>query len=75
MVQYKKFGAGMALVAGLIGMGASGAAWALPEMEVGSHLVGSNAITQAPSVAPDGATVAQDGDSVAADDGAQSASN
>jgi hypothetical protein len=44
MVQNKKLGAGLALVAALIGMGASGTAAALPEMDVG---------TLPPIVAPD----------------------
>lgn len=44
MVQNKKVGAGLALVAALVGMGASGTAAALPEMEVG---------TMPPIVAPD----------------------
>jgi hypothetical protein len=36
MVQNKKFGAALALIAGLAGMGVSGSALALPEMDVGS---------------------------------------
>jgi hypothetical protein len=36
MVQNKKLGAGLALVAALSGMGVSGTASALPEMEVGT---------------------------------------
>jgi len=44
MVQNKKIAAGLALIAGLVGMGASGAASALPEMDVGSV---------SPIVAPD----------------------
>ena len=36
MVQNKKVGAGLALIAGLLSLGASGAASALPEMDVGT---------------------------------------
>lgn len=36
MVQNKKLGAGLALVAALLGMGVSGTAAALPEMQVGT---------------------------------------
>ncbi|PQO98095.1 hypothetical protein C5614_12055 [Massilia phosphatilytica] len=36
MVQNKKIGAGLALIAGVIGMGMSSAAFALPEMDVGT---------------------------------------
>ena len=36
MVQNKRVSAGLALVAALVGIGASGAASALPEMEVGT---------------------------------------
>ncbi len=37
MVQNKKVGAGLALIAGLLGLGAPGSASALPEMQVGSR--------------------------------------
>ena len=36
MVQNKNIGAGLALIAGLLSLGASGAASALPEMDVGT---------------------------------------
>jgi hypothetical protein len=36
MVRNKKYGTGLALVAGLLSLGVNGAAWALPEVEVGT---------------------------------------
>lgn len=36
MIQNKKTGAGLALIAAVLGMSASGSALALPEMDVGS---------------------------------------
>jgi hypothetical protein len=76
MVQNKKVGVGLALIAGLIGMGASGAALALPEVIIGSHLVqdGSVAGAQALPTAPADTAIADDTD-VADDDDAQSTSN
>lgn len=72
MVQNKKPGAGLALIAGLLGMCASGAALALPEMEVGSR---PGIAAQAQSVEPTDAAVVEDTDTIAADEDAASASN
>jgi hypothetical protein len=72
MVQNKKIGAALALIAGLLGMCASRAALALPETEVGSR-PGIAAQTQ--SVEPADAAVAEDSDIMAADDDAASVSN
>jgi hypothetical protein len=76
MVQNKKVGVGLALIAALIGMGACGTALALPEMEVGSHLVQNGSVTgaQALPTAPADTAIADDTD-VADDDDAQSTSN
>jgi len=70
MVQNKKFGAGLALVAGLMGLAVSGTASALPEMEVGSRIASMAA--QTPVQADDSAPVADDAeaDAVATDDDA-----
>ena len=43
MVQNKKIGAGLALTGPLFGMGVSGTASALPEMQVGTMIVSSGA--------------------------------
>lgn len=65
MVMNKKIGAGMALVAGLIGMFMSGAAYALPEVDVGSRaLVGPAVIEPAQYVAPDAAAMDPESDAV-----------
>jgi hypothetical protein len=76
MVQNKKIGSGLALIAGLLGMGVSGTALALPEVFVGSRLVqdGPAADMQALPTAPTDTANADDTD-VAADDDAQSTSN
>jgi type 1 fimbria pilin len=69
MVQNKKIGAGLAVIAALVAMGASGSASALPEMEVGSHLVaGSNVDAQAQGVAPDEVTIDAEDGTVASDE-------
>ena len=72
MVQSKKCGAGLALVAGLLGMCASGAALALPEVDVGSRLT---ITTQTEPVESADAAVAEDSDTTADDEDAASASN
>jgi hypothetical protein len=74
MVQNKKLGAGLALVAALIGMGASGTASALPEVFIGSRLVQADSAvgTQAQSV--DQATT-EDSDSTASDDDTETTSD
>lgn len=72
MVQNKKFGAGLALIAGLLGMCASGAALALPEVDVGSRLT---ITTQTEPVESADAAVAEDSDTTADDEDAASASN
>jgi hypothetical protein len=72
MVHNKKLGAGLALIAGLLGMCASGAALALPETEVGSR---PGIAAQAQSVEPADAAVVEDTDTIAADEDAASASN
>jgi hypothetical protein len=73
MVQNKKFVAGTAVVAGLVGMGVSGAALALPEVFVGSRLVKDGAVAGA-QAAPVDTVTADDSDAVA-DDDSQSTSN
>ena len=77
MVQNKKVGAGLALVAALFGMGVSATASALPEMQVGSHLVqdGSTLDAQAQSIDPTQATADEEADQTTADVAADSASN
>jgi hypothetical protein len=72
MVQNNKVIAGVALIAGLLGMCASSAALALPETEVGSR---PGIAAQAQSVEPADAMVAEDTDTIAADEDAASASN
>ena len=70
MVQNKKLGAGLALVAGLMGLAVSGTASALPEPIVGSRI--ASAAVQPQVEADDSAQVTDDsaGDAVATDDGA-----
>ena len=77
MVQNKKVGAGLALLAALFGMGVSATASALPEMQVGSHLVqdGSTLDAQAQSIDPTQATADEEADQTTADVAADSASN
>jgi hypothetical protein len=72
MGQNKKVSAGLALIAGLLAMCASGAALALPETEVGSR---PGIAAQAQSVEPPDAAVVEDTDTMAADDDVTSASN
>ncbi|KGF78369.1 hypothetical protein IA69_30665 [Massilia sp. JS1662] len=72
MVQNKKVSAGLALIAGLLGTCASGAALALPEMEVGSR---PGIAAQAQSVEPADAAVAENTDTMPADEDAASASD
>jgi hypothetical protein len=50
MVQNKKVGAGLALVAGLLGMFVSSTASALPEMEVGSRIASAAPQTEVQAV-------------------------
>lgn len=71
MVQNKKVGAGLTLIAGLLGMCVSDAALARPEVFVGSRLVqnGSSASTQTTSDDSTEVIASDDSDSVAADDG------
>lgn len=72
MVQNKKVGAALALIAGLLGMCASDAALALPEMQVGSRLT---ITTQTEPVESADVAVAEDSDTTADDEDAASASN
>jgi len=72
MVQNKKVGAGLALIAGLLGMCASSAALALPEVIVGSR---PGISAQAQSVEPADVVDAEDTNSIAADEDAASKSN
>ena len=72
MIQNKKIGAGLALIAGLLGMCVSNVALALPEMEVGSR---PGITAQAQSVEPADAAVTDDTSTVTADDDASSTSN
>jgi hypothetical protein len=53
MVHNKKLGAGLALIAGLLGLGAAGSASALPEMQVGTlpPIVAPQALVTADSTA------------------------
>jgi len=57
MVQNKKLGAGLALVAGLTGLAVSGTASALPEMIVGSHIASA---AQSPVQGTDPVPVTED---------------
>ena len=70
MVQHKKIGVGLALIAGLLGMCVSDAALALPEMVVGSHIV-----SQPQSVESGDAAVTEETGTVVSDDDAPSTSN
>jgi hypothetical protein len=61
MVHSKKIGIGLVLIAGLFGMCVSNAAFALPEMEVGSRsLVGPNVVAPVQTVDSDAATTAEE---------------
>lgn len=75
MVQNKKLGAGLALVAGLMGLAVSGTASALPEVVVGSHI--ASVAVQPQVEADDSAQVTDDaaGDAVATDDDADGSAN
>ena len=77
MVQNKKISAGLALVAALVGMGASGTALALPEVIVGSRLVqdGSTMDAQAQSIDPTQATADEETEQTAADAAPDAPSN
>jgi hypothetical protein len=77
MLQNKKIGTGLALVAALFGMGVSGTAAALPEVIVGSHLVqdGSTVNAQTQSIDPTQTTTDEETDQVAASGETDSASN
>ena len=77
MVQSKKMGAGLALVAALFGMGVSATASALPELQVGSRLVqdGSTLDAQAQSIDPTQATADEEADQTASDAAADTTSN
>jgi hypothetical protein len=72
MVQNKKMSAGLALIAGLLGMCVSEAALALPEVEVGSRLT---AIATPQSIESDDAAVPAEADTIVSDENAQSPSN
>lgn len=72
MVQSKKFGVSLALIAGLLGMSVGDAAQALPEMEVGSR---PGITAQAQAVEPADAATAEEAETAAADDGAQATPN
>ncbi|WP_198115385.1 hypothetical protein [Massilia rhizosphaerae] len=74
MVQNKKLGAGLALVAALIGMGASGTAAALPELQVGSHVVQDSSTVDAQAQPVDQATD-EESDSTASNEGAEMTSD
>jgi hypothetical protein len=63
---------GLALIAGLMGICVSNAAFALPETEVGSR---PGIAAQALSVEPADAATAEDADTATADDNAQPTSN
>jgi hypothetical protein len=67
MVQNKKVSAGLALIAGLLGMSVSGTALALPETEVGSR---PGITAQAQSVESVDAAVNEEADTITADDDA-----
>lgn len=74
MVQDKKVGAGLALVAVLAGMSVSGTASALPELQVDSRLVQDGTIVDTQAQLVDQATV-EDSDSTASDDDAETTSD
>jgi hypothetical protein len=74
MVQNKKLGAGLALIAALFGMGVSGTASALPELQVDSRLVQDSSAVDAQAQSVDQATV-EDSDSTASDDDAETSSD
>ena len=72
MVRNKKASAGMALIAGLLGMCVSDAALALPEMQVGTR----PPITAQPqSVELDDAAISEATDTIVTEDDAASTSN
>ena len=73
MVQSKEVRVGLALVAALVGMGVSGTASALPEMEVGSRLVQNGSTVDAQVQSADPAEA--ESDSIDAGDDAESTSN
>lgn len=62
MVQNKKMGAGLALVAALFGMGVSGTASALPEMQVDTMMVSVGTVAPSADSVDDSATDPDDGD-------------
>jgi hypothetical protein len=72
MVQNKKFDAGLALIAGLLGMCITGTALALPEMIVGSR---PGITASAQSVEPADAAIAGEADTAVADEEVTSPSN
>jgi len=69
MVQNKKIGVGLVLIVGLLGMGVSGAALALPELQVDSRLVQDGSTVDKQALSDDSA------ESVIADDDTQSTAN
>ena len=71
MVQNKKLGAGLALVAGLMGLAVSGTASALPEVIVGSRLVSAAVPTQQEPVDPVPVTDDEESDASATDDASE----
>jgi hypothetical protein len=76
MVQNKKVGAGLALIAGLIGIGVSGTAAALPELQVGSRLQSEpDANAEAQFVESGATTVDEEYDTGVTQDNTQPASN
>ena len=74
MVQRKDVRVGLALVAALVGMGVSGTAAALPELQVDSRMVQDDSTVDAQVQSVD-ATDADESDSVDAGDDAQPASD
>ena len=77
MIQNKNVGAALALVTALFGMGVSATASALPELQVGSHLVQDGSIldAQAQSIDPTQATTDEESDQTASDAAADTTSN
>jgi hypothetical protein len=74
MVRNNKMGAGMALVAALLGMGVSGTASALPEIVIGSHLAQDASTVNAVAEPVDQAST-DEIDSVSSDEDAPTASD
>jgi hypothetical protein len=74
MVQGKEIRVALALVAVVVGLAVSGTASALPEMEVGSHLVQASSTANAQGQPVDPAD-AEESESVDSDDEAETTSN